>query len=103
MQESLDSLSRSVETVSRNVSDQARTLSSLVTDQSWLHQQVQELLIDKVRREEREKSLALELKSINDRINGIYDLGKWVFAAIGAVLITVIVTFALRGGFTHGI
>lgn len=91
----------SVEQIARDVRDHAKSLTAIIEDQRAMKEEIAVLREDKAVRVVKDDNLNDRLDRIDDRINGIFSLGKWLLAAVGTVLIAVVIDFVVHGGLTH--
>jgi hypothetical protein len=98
-----------IDQLMRDLENQAKSISVIVLDQREMKDELSEFreaaskeLRDIDKREavriERDKHLDDRLDRIEASIKAVYGLGKWILAAVGSVLVYVIVTGALKGG-----
>lgn len=80
----------------------AKTLSVLVDDQRALTDAIERIDIELARREERDTALKDDMRRIEASVEDIRGLGKWLLAAVGAGMVTAIVTFVVQGGLNVG-
>lgn len=83
------------EQLTRDVQSHARIISELVSGISTLRtaQDKNDAL-----RQMKDEYLDERLDRIEASIKSVYTLGKWVLGAFGAVLISALATFIVRGG-----
>lgn len=93
---------RRVDTVERNQSDLARSITEIVGELGEMRKPLDELRVDRAVRQERDKNLNERLDRIEASIAAVYSLGKWLLGTIGAVVVAAAVTFMLNGGFNVG-
>ena len=92
MPDEFSQLLRRVDMTERNHTDLAKSVTALTEN-------LDELRIDRARREERDIRVTERFDRIEKRLDGIYKLGWWVLGAFGASAIALIVNFVFRGGF----
>lgn len=84
-----------VDHVEEDLRAHAKTLSHLVAEISTIRSHM--LTTDAVV-ELTEKHLNERLGRMEASLKAVYSLGQWLLGAVGAVLITAVVGFVLRGG-----
>ena len=89
---------RRVDTVERNQSDLARSITEIVGELGEMRKPLDELRVDRAVRQERDKNLNERLDRIEASIAAVYSLGKWLLATFGAVLIVAVASFIVKGG-----
>jgi hypothetical protein len=102
MPDEISQILRRLDATERNQTDQAKSLTAITVEIGELQAPLKQLEIDREVRKERDKNLNGRLDRIEESIHAVYNLGKWVLAAIGAVLITAVVTFVVKGGLNVG-
>jgi hypothetical protein len=102
MPDEMSQLLRRVDTIERNHSDAAKSITKIVGEINEMRPPVDQMRIDREVRKERDKNLNERLDRIEASIRSVYNLGKWVLTAIAASLVTAFVTFLVNGGFSVG-
>ena len=82
--------------VERDVRDHARIITELINRLSKIEN---ERATEHAVAEVEEVSLNDRLRRIEESIKQVYDLGKWLLGSVGALILTAIVGFVLKGGF----
>lgn len=78
--------------------NQSRTLTAIVEEQHEQSKVLDEMRIDKARRDEQRTALDARLNRIEKRLDDFASIGRWFLVAFFASLITAVVTFVVKGG-----
>lgn len=81
-----------------DVKSHARILTELVKEQRLVKEYISDNRTDKAVRAERDVHLHARLDRIEERINGLVSVGKWILLSFGASFIAAIATFIIKGG-----
>lgn len=98
MPDETQAMLRRLDTIERNQTDQAGTLTAEAHAIDGLEKADRAAEIERVRREGKDAALELRLGAIEQRINGIYRLGFWVLTAFGTSTVALLVNFLFKGG-----
>lgn len=82
----------------RNLSDQAKSITEVITDQREIRGDVSDLKRANDIRDVEDRHLDERLDRIEEQIKAVYGLGKWLLGAIGSVVVVAVVGFMLKGG-----
>ena len=94
----LNALLRRLDIVERNAADLARVATELTAKIGAVNSIVDELRLDRAARQERDKALNERLERIEESIEDVQKIGRWVLMAFGTSLVALIVNFVVRGG-----
>lgn len=81
-----------------DVKSHARILTELVNEQRLVKEWIADNKTDKAVRAERDVHLHARLDRIEERIDGLVSIGKWILLSFGATFIAAVATFIIRGG-----
>lgn len=98
MPDEIAALTRRVDANERNHTDLAKSVTAIVEDQRSVREEINAIKIDREVRKVREEHLNERLDRIEDRIDDVYKLGRWVLTAFGASLLALLANFIFRGG-----
>jgi hypothetical protein len=89
-----------IENAERDLCDHAKTISAYGDKINSLSKAVDELMLDRAVRTERDINLNGRLDRIETGLGNVYNLGKWLLIAICSAFVTAGVTFIINGGFS---
>lgn len=85
-----------------DVSAHAKSITEIVINQREINDRLFDLDKDNAVRVALDRALDDRLKRIETSIEDIRGLGKWLLAAVGAGMVTAVVTFIVHGGLNVG-
>lgn len=99
MPDEIKQIVRRLDTVERNTTDLAKSVTNITEELSDLSKPLRELEVDREVRKERDKNLYSRLDQIETSIEKVHNLGWWVLGTFGASAIALIANFMFKGGF----
>lgn len=92
----------SIRLLRHDLSNQAKTLSEIITFQRATQESIHELRTDQAVRALDRKNLDDRIARMEKRMDDLVGIGKWILLAFAASFITVVVTFIVNGGLIPG-
>ena len=99
MPDEINQIVRRLDTVERNTTDLAKSVTNITEELSDLSKPLRELEVDREVHKERDKNLYSRLDQIETSIENVHNLGWWVLGTFGASAIALIANFMFKGGF----
>lgn len=88
----------SIQLLRDDVKSHARILTELVNEQRLVKEFISDNRTDKAVRTERDVHLHARLDRIEERINGLVSIGKWILLSFAASFFAAVATFIIKGG-----
>lgn len=88
----------SVELLRRDLSAQAKTISALIEDQRKTTEILNEIRTDRAVRAERDKNINDRFDRLEDNLEDLKSIGKWLLLTAGSTFVAALVTFVVKGG-----
>lgn len=99
MPDEINQIVRRLDTVERNTTDLAKSVTNITEEMSDLSRPLRQLETDREVRKVSDQHLYSRLGQIENSIAKVHNLGWWTLGTFGASAIALIANFMFKGGF----